>query len=252
MNLYRSETSHDSYISLSMQSENKELDESELIYDESPAKRLKRLTLSGPEFLDQLANLDHTHQLKCKQILTYINIAKRADIEEIFHKLGLHKWVFTEKGKPKPQKRLITFHDIRRILRLNTQEREKYQIDDLAHYFRNNQFFIDYAKENGRQNLRMIYQVMKFQTLEPNKYVIKYGEQGSKFYIILRGKASVRIPSLIEKYYSFRQIFTLIAENEEWIIQNDKFEDLCRLIQKLMPEVIKTIFKIKFNFKLAK
>lgn len=98
----------------------------------------------------------------------------------------------------------------------------------------------------------MIYQVMKFQTLEPNKYVIKYGEQGSKFYIILRGKASVRIPSLIEKYYSFRQIFTLIAENEEWIIQNDKFEDLCRLIQKLMPEVIKTIFKIKFNFKLAK
>lgn len=93
---------------------------------------------------------------------------------------------------------------------------------------------------------------MKFQAINKNKYVMKFGEQGTKFYITLRGKVSVRIPSNIEKYFSFKEIFTMITNNEEWLIYNDKFDEILKIIQKLMPEVIKTVFKLKFNFKLAK
>ena len=81
---------------------------------------------------------------------------------------------------------------------------------------------------------------------------MKYDEKGSKFYIILRGSVSVRIPSLVSKRFSFRGLLKMLVDNEEWIIENNKFEIVLKLIQKLMPSLVKNILSYKFNFKLAR
>ena len=81
---------------------------------------------------------------------------------------------------------------------------------------------------------------------------MKFGEIGTKFYIILRGQVSVRIPSYVERHFSFRKLLKMLVENEQWIIENDKFEEICKVIQKLMPEVIKFGYRIKFDFKTAR
>ena len=44
----------------------------------------------------------------------------------------------------------------------------------------------------------------------------------------------------------------MLVDNEQWIIENEKFEVICKTIQKLMPEVIKFGYKIKFDFKNAR
>jgi len=44
----------------------------------------------------------------------------------------------------------------------------------------------------------------------------------------------------------------MLVDNEEWIIENNKFEIVLKLIQKLMPSLVKNILSYKFNFKLAR
>lgn len=81
---------------------------------------------------------------------------------------------------------------------------------------------------------------------------MKYGDKGTKFYIILRGSVSVRIPSLVNKHFSFKSLLQFIVEHEQWIIENDKFEAVWELIQTLMPELIWKTYTLKFNYKLAR
>ena len=55
------------------------------------------------------------------------------------------------------------------------------------------------ASFSKKQNLRddvinELYKCMKCEIKKPGESIVKYGEKGTAFYIILSGKVSVRIP----------------------------------------------------------
>lgn len=68
-----------------------------------------------------------------------------------------------EKEKETKKERFVIFPDVKRILKKNAAERTEQNIQDLAYYFRNNPYFINYQKDNGMENLSLLYKAMKFQ-----------------------------------------------------------------------------------------
>jgi hypothetical protein len=80
------------------------------------------------------------------------------------------------------------------LLLASTTPRTDQDIEDLDIYFRENPFFKNNTQENGKSSTEMIYKVMGFEAIKAGDYVMKIGEMGTKFYIILRGKVSVRTP----------------------------------------------------------
>lgn len=89
----------------------------------------------------------------------------------------------------------------------------------------------------------MIYKAMNFTSLNAGDYVMKFGEKGSTFYIILRGKVAVRVQCNVERNFEFRELLELLHSNQEWTIQNEHYEETLKLILELFPELIKITHK---------
>jgi CRP-like cAMP-binding protein len=69
--------------------------------------------------------------------------------------------------------------------------------------------------------------------------VVTYGEFGTTFYILIKGRVSIRIPSIVEKELSFRETLSFLIENKDWTIQNEKLQFLFNIVQDFIPEIIK-------------
>jgi CRP-like cAMP-binding protein len=84
---------------------------------------------------------------------------------------------------------------------------------------------------------------MEFQEMNENDYVMKIGDFGEKFFIILKGKVSVRVHSNIERNFKFRELLELLLDNQEWIIENQKYQNVLNIVHELLPEIIKENYK---------
>jgi CRP-like cAMP-binding protein len=100
----------------------------------------------------------------------------------------------------------------------------------------------------------MIYKLMEFQDMDKNDYVMKIGDFGEKFFIILKGKVSVRVHSNIERNFKFRELLELFLKNQEWIVENQKYQKILNLVHELIPEIIKENYNKEnyINFDLLK
>ncbi|CAI2385589.1 unnamed protein product [Moneuplotes crassus] len=84
----------------------------------------------------------------------------------------------------------------------------------------------------------MIYNTMEFEDMEKGDSVMKFGEHGTKFYIVLRGNVAVRVPSIVERDFTFQELLVLLVNDHEWIIQNDKYQEVMVLIQGIIPDLV--------------
>lgn len=86
----------------------------------------------------------------------------------------------------------------------------------------------------------MIYRAMKILNMHANHNVIEYGEYGMTFYIILKGKVSVKIPVKYNREFTFKELWSFIIQNDKLIVKDNKFDKVLEIIQDLLPEVIET------------
>ena len=84
----------------------------------------------------------------------------------------------------------------------------------------------------------MIYKAMKILNLPKDHNVIEYGEYGMTFYIILKGKVSVKIPTKFTKEFTFRELWEFICDDSNLILKDKKYDKVLETIQSLLPEVI--------------
>lgn len=56
---------------------------------------------------------------------------------------------------------------------------------------------------------------MMLQTTPKDHYVVKYGERGTKFYIIIKGKVSIYVPTRIEQVMDELQLYEFINEHKK-------------------------------------
>ena len=61
--------------------------------------------------------------------------------------------------------------------------------------------------------------MLNFESKNKNEYVLRSGEYGTKFYIILRGKVSVRVQTKLDKQFTFRHLLEYLQNEKEWIIK---------------------------------
>lgn len=87
---------------------------------------------------------------------------------------------------------MISFSQVKLILKKNGNDRKEEDIKNLSEYFKNNAFFKKHGDENGESWLSLIYNSIKYEHIRNDKYVIRFGEFGTTYYIILKGKVQVR------------------------------------------------------------
>jgi len=85
----------------------------------------------------------------------------------------------------------------------------------------------------------MLYKVIGYEYHKKNNYVITFGEFGDKFYILVKGSVAVRIPILMTKEFTLRELLEFLVKNQEWLIKNEKIQFLLNIIQDFIPEIIK-------------
>ena len=90
---------------------------------------------------------------------------------------------------------------------------------------------------------------MGYEEAQTDDYVMNVGEYAKTFYIILRGRVSVRIQSKVEKQFEFRELLTLLLENKRWIVRNEDFDKATNYIQSMIPELIKVDAKGSLHIK---
>ncbi|CAI2366624.1 unnamed protein product [Moneuplotes crassus] len=151
-----------------------------------------------------------------------------------------------------------TLEDNISILAADPNNRSKSQIAQLSDFFENNKnnFFSKLEKENGHKILEMIFKKIKLSTLasfcssksmDQDKYVIpknipivEYGEYGDTFYIILKGRVSVRVPSVVEsKMYTLTQLIRYLYQNFKYLIKDEEYEAALAMLKTYYPDSVK-------------
>jgi hypothetical protein len=79
------------------------------------------------------------------------------------------------------------------ILKKRTSNRSEKDISQLITFFRENKFFADFLNENGREALMDWYRCLKYKKVKEGNYVMKQGDYGDTYYIILKGTAQVSV-----------------------------------------------------------
>jgi len=62
-----------------------------------------------------------------------------------------------------------------------------------VNYFKANKFFSDFLNENGIEALSDCYRCLKYEKIRSGNYVMRQGDYGDTYYIILQGRTAVLI-----------------------------------------------------------
>lgn len=90
----------------------------------------------------------------------------------------------------------LTAHEIESILRISPQFRLPVHVDHLLRLIKDVEFFHKIILEQGSDDLpRECCKVMSLEQCNQDDIVFNFGDKGKKFYIILDGSVSVKIPS---------------------------------------------------------
>ena len=85
----------------------------------------------------------------------------------------------------------------------------------------------------------MVYKAMKIANFPQGSNVIEYGEFGMTFYIILKGKVSVKIPIKMQKDFTLKELWAYLWENYNSILKDQRYEKVLEVIQNFIPEAVR-------------
>ena len=66
-------------------------------------------------------------------------------------------------------------------------------ISQLVNFFSKNKFFSDFLNENGMEALSDCYRCLKYEHIKKGNYVMRQGDYGDTYYIILQGNTAVLV-----------------------------------------------------------
>jgi CRP-like cAMP-binding protein len=153
-----------------------------------------------------------------KKFLSSISKLQRIDEEKI-HDPNIEKELEKEF---KREKKAASFPTIISLLKKNKFDRTKPEIKIISDYFCNNyNFFIKLLKESDQDKCMGLVGVLNLEKFEKGDKIIRYGEQGEKFYIILQGKVGVYKPKIVEKVMTLKEFVMNL-----WKLKHEEKDDL--------------------------
>lgn len=102
------------------------------------------------------------------------------------------------------EKAELTLFEVERIMRVLQKQPKDRTLDDIQHIFpfaQNLKLLTDNAKDvdMSEESVRIICEQMMFKFHPEGEVVFNYGDKGEFFYIILKGRVSIQVPSDIRK-----------------------------------------------------
>ena len=116
------------------------------------------------------------------------------------------------------------------ILSKEKQKRTKQEITILCKFLSDNYEYFKKIKDLGELNkLEKLVSVLDFWVFKKNNVIIKYGDIGDKFYVLLKGSVGVYKPIYIKKTMSVWDFFNLLLDIKNKYNDISKYE---RIIKK--------------------
>jgi hypothetical protein len=107
------------------------------------------------------------------------------------------------------------------ILSKKSDHRSREEVKKLVWYFKGLSFF-ESLKKDAAVDEDIIYQCcreLRYRKYDPNQPIIKYGEEGHEFFIIIEGTVSILTPKVTEiKLQTLQELYDYIDENNDFII----------------------------------
>ena len=135
--------------------------------------------------------------------------------------------------------------------------REDEELVDLLYFFKNNQFFKDFRNQNGLQGLCDCISRLNYLEIPKGNFVMRQGDFGDTYYIILKGKTSVLLNNevtyrisippvqdlnrqeLNDKAIEFIELFKAIIGRYEFILENEKKQRFLQDMNFYFPGCVK-------------
>lgn len=89
---------------------------------------------------------------------------------------------------------------IETLLKISPEMRSKENVAVLARYFSSLDFFINVQKEHGQEMCNEVYQKLRIRYARRGEDIFHVNDIGDRFYVVLEGMLSVRIPRSKEIY----------------------------------------------------
>ena len=175
----------------------------------------------------------------------------RNDLSIIPYSIDILFKKFSSNPKSNKDKHSFTLQNAIYLLQKGKNARTKYENKILSDYLCDNYPFFKKLRDSREMTtLEQLSNILYIQEYEPEEYIIKYGEKGDKFYILLSGKVAVYKPKYIQKemrLWDYLEILNTIKIKDK---ENGKYH---RLIEKnnSIDLKIEEILDLKFEDKLS-
>ena len=78
------------------------------------------------------------------------------------------------------------------------RERTERDLEEMEAFFREYPIFKELRSERDRDTILRAFQDMRLRTHRQGDAVVRFGEVGQEFFVVLQGRVSVRVPTIIE------------------------------------------------------
>ena len=85
----------------------------------------------------------------------------------------------------------------------------------------------------------MIYRAMRYFHCKKDADAIKFGEVGSRYFIILKGEVSVKVPCKVKRELTLKQLLEFLHKSQEWLRNNELYTNCLKEVEKQIPEVVR-------------
>ena len=175
----------------------------------------------------------------------------RNDLSIIPYSIDILFKKFSSNSKSNKDKHSFTLQNAIYLLQKGKNSRTKYENKILSDYLCDNYPFFKKLRDSREiTTLEQLSNILYIQEYAPEEYIIKYGEKGDKFYILLSGKVAVYKPKYIQKEMKLWDYLELLNTIKIKDKENGKYH---RLIEKnnSIDLKIEEILDLKFEDKLS-
>ncbi|CAI2367645.1 unnamed protein product [Moneuplotes crassus] len=143
----------------------------------------------------------------------------------------------------------LSFNEVIFILKKESEDRQKFEINGMQRFFKDNKFFKDLELTEGEDTVKKCFQRLKYACYEEGEYIMRQGDDGDKYYIILEGEVQILINKQITQEFSCMELLTLVIQNYEFIIQNHEKHEILKELKYYFKHLIKVDLKGKLCIK---
>ena len=176
------------------------------------------------------------------EILSPVRISRKSILSNGRNSVKRRKIEEKEKQKKKiPEEYIIE------ILKKEKNQRTKLEIKHITNLLGEKiEYFKKLKDDNQLAKSEKIVSLLNLEKYNPNQYIMKFGEEGDKFYIVLTGKVALYKPTYNRKEMTLQQYSDLMYDIRYHELDNLKYDRMLEKNSHLKIDV-EILFKLDSN-----